>query len=1215
LNIKPVFQRLNHVTTQLSAAGDTSATNPYFFPNENIILFQTAFPLANEFYFFPDLYARNVETGALQLITTLPDGRPLNATGPLGAHLSSDGTKVLFVTYSSPIPGAPEMQNVFVKDLNTGATSFVNKNSAGSPIFAYSGAVFSPDGNSVAFIGDFHDDLGAGGQDIYVKNLTTGALIRAGTVDRALGHGGVGTVAVSTHLEFSPDGSKILFSTGYLGDHYDSNGLPVTEVYTWTIGTGAFTLLSTTASGSLANSASFNARFSPDGSKIAFISHASDLVAGDTNGRPDVFIKDLTTGAVQRVSTLAGGQEIFNVNLGGFTFFPDNSRIIFTFNNVAIIKNLLTGATETLSTTSGGGNPAVSHDGTHVVVGGTLFTVAGKPVYVAGGPAAQVVPAVAVSDIDSDNYGGGRIEVEIGQGYAGGDALTLATSSTQGFGLERVGTQLLLNGVAMGSVSEAAGRLVIALAPQANDAAVEAIVEAVRISSAEAHPSDVDREVRFTLIDGGGTAGGGEDRSSFTVIVDFVASPRPRLFGDDANAVDFNLLSPAAFPGPFNLALGGADIITLPQTASGLSAWGLQAGFHGGEGGDVITAGSAGVIIYGDADNDTLNGGAGEDRLEGGDGNDVLLHFVGNAADDLAPDVLLGGAGSDAFHIGHGDTVYDAEAGEVITLDGALASDLFYISEADANGNVMLRALRATGGDFEVIGEAAIRSDLPQVSFSFHQVDGQTRLTVEPRASATPQDWQDTWNEKIELLVEPAFENFQIVAGKIMLEYPEDLAEDLAAKVLGRMVIAGLVFLGAPEIAIGAVIVLTQKEIGDVIRDVAKVAIHEARGEYESDVELATALLTAVSPMLGQLMLAADLAQASAPVLDAIATSITSALASALDDGAAKFAARGLLHPDSEGAIIGTSVDDVILGTGQGTRLIGYGGDDILIGGSRSDIADYGSATRGIFVDLKAQVATDLPPPPASSHRVTLATTGVNVIGRRGDDILIGENRADIADYGSATRGIFVYLNARVVTDLPPPHPASTLATTSADLIGRDVLIDIHRVAGSAWDDILSGSEAADFLSGAGGDDQLKGAGGADMIEGGAGNDLIQGGAGSDTLEGGAGADIFVFDGIGDSRLAALRSDGVKFLPDRIGDFVSGEDRIDLSGIDAKAATGANDAFTFIGAAAFTGQAGQLRYDNAGGIMRIMGDVDGDGRADFEIVAITPILQATDFIL
>ena len=151
--------------------------------------------------------------------------------------------------------------------------------------------------------------------------------------------------------------------------------------------------------------------------------------------------------------------------------------------------------------------------------------------------------------------------------------------------------------------------------------------------------------------------------------------------------------------------------------------------------------------------------------------------------------------------------------------------------------------------------------------------------------------------------------------------------------------------------------------------------------------------------------------------------------------------------------------------------------------------------------------------------------------------------------------------------------------------------------------------------TGGGGDDAVSGNAGNNVLRGGAGNDSLNGGAGIDREEGGGGADIFVFSAAGDSRDHAMRSDGKKFLPDLLSDFVSGTDKIDLSAIDANAGTAGDDAFTFIGAAAFTHQAGQLRYEVASGQVHIYGDVDGDGGIDLHIVASGTLLQAIDFIL
>ena len=161
----------------------------------------------------------------------------------------------------------------------------------------------------------------------------------------------------------------------------------------------------------------------------------------------------------------------------------------------------------------------------------------------------------------------------------------------------------------------------------------------------------------------------------------------------------------------------------------------------------------------------------------------------------------------------------------------------------------------------------------------------------------------------------------------------------------------------------------------------------------------------------------------------------------------------------------------------------------------------------------------------------------------------------------------------------------------------------------------LNGSAAGDALYGDYHANSLTGQGGADTLLAGAGDDRLEGGLGTDWLGGGTGADVFVFASLADSRLSALRSDGHKIRPDAIADFASGIDKIDLSALDAASGTPGDQAFTFIGANAFSGQAGELRYESHGDHQFIFADLDGDRYADFQIVAVTPMLQATDFIL
>lgn len=138
----------------------------------------------------------------------------------------------------------------------------------------------------------------------------------------------------------------------------------------------------------------------------------------------------------------------------------------------------------------------------------------------------------------------------------------------------------------------------------------------------------------------------------------------------------------------------------------------------------------------------------------------------------------------------------------------------------------------------------------------------------------------------------------------------------------------------------------------------------------------------------------------------------------------------------------------------------------------------------------------------------------------------------------------------------------------------------------------------------------IGGGGGNDTIIGSAAADMIEGGAGSDFLTGGLGADVFDFN-FADHSMGSAKID-------RITDFEQGQDLIDLSGIDANTGLTGNDAFIFIEDAAFTGVAGQLKYDaiSIAGVTRVLADTNGDSKVDMEIQLTGTIdLGALDFLV
>lgn len=161
---------------------------------------------------------------------------------------------------------------------------------------------------------------------------------------------------------------------------------------------------------------------------------------------------------------------------------------------------------------------------------------------------------------------------------------------------------------------------------------------------------------------------------------------------------------------------------------------------------------------------------------------------------------------------------------------------------------------------------------------------------------------------------------------------------------------------------------------------------------------------------------------------------------------------------------------------------------------------------------------------------------------------------------------------------------------------------------------IAFGAQIENAIGGLG-DDELRGNGLANRLEGGGGGDRLTGAEGGDLLLGGSGGDIFVYGQPGDSRLSSLRSDGRKISADYLPDFVSGTDLIDLSALDADTLSTGDQAFTFIGMSLFSGKAGELRYELNHGQLELLGDVNGDGAADFMITSNSASIAISDLIL
>jgi hypothetical protein len=208
----------------------------------------------------------------------------------------------------------------------TTAFSIVSVNDAGLQLLSDSHSPrISRNGSRVAFVGKGALDPADvnGLLDIYVRDLVAGRTLFVSVAsDGTLGNGD----ALATS---AADTGRIAFSS--LADNLTpGDTVPESDVYVRDPSAGRTARASVGSSGiechdspdssSCAAGASTDPVISADGRFVAFRSTSEDLVPGDRNGRADVFVKDLLTGIVTRVSADAGW-----VGGDGDSFRPDLS--------------------------------------------------------------------------------------------------------------------------------------------------------------------------------------------------------------------------------------------------------------------------------------------------------------------------------------------------------------------------------------------------------------------------------------------------------------------------------------------------------------------------------------------------------------------------------------------------------------------------------------------------------------------------------------------------------------------------------------------------------------------------------------------------------------------------------------------------------------------------------------------------------------------------
>jgi len=227
--------------------------------------------------------------------------------------------------------------------------------------------------------------------------------------------------------------------------------------------------------------------------------------------------------------------------------------------------------------------------------------------------------------------------------------------------------------------------------------------------------------------------------------------------------------------------------------------------------------------------------------------------------------------------------------------------------------------------------------------------------------------------------------------------------------------------------------------------------------------------------------------------------------------------------------------------------------------------------------------------------------------GNRGNDVLDGRGGADKLHGGKGNDNFLADTSVDTIFENPDEGRDTITSSVRCDL--PDNVEDIVLTGKAAVH--ARGNNLANLLIGNSGANAIFGEGGKDTLIGGDGGDILNGGAGIDVLTGGKGADRFVFDAAG------LNQSTTRTTAERITDFNHAQhDLIDLHKWDANPAKSGDQAFHFVGTAAFSHAIGELRYAVADGATYVSGDRNGDGVADF-VIAVSGVhaLIVDDFVL
>ena len=281
--------------------------------------------------------------GFTTLVSSASGGEQGNSASTQVA-LSSDGRFYTFVSAASNLVSGDTngVNDIFVKDLWTSVTVRASVDSFGNQANGPSGndkTAISDDGRYVVFASEADNLVPGdtnGNNDLFLRDLLLGQTTRISVDGAGLQvHGNSDDCAISADARFvACDSDAVELWAWDTNDEED--------VIVFDLATGTPVCASVAPSGQASNGESLKPAISADGRWVAFSSSGSDLVANDTNDTWDIFLRDMNAGVTWRVSVDSAGNQANDMSSFYRVDVSDDGRYV---SFMSLATNLVPGDT------------------------------------------------------------------------------------------------------------------------------------------------------------------------------------------------------------------------------------------------------------------------------------------------------------------------------------------------------------------------------------------------------------------------------------------------------------------------------------------------------------------------------------------------------------------------------------------------------------------------------------------------------------------------------------------------------------------------------------------------------------------------------------------------------------------------------------------------------------------------------------------------------